>query len=57
MVLKFYASVTKQLKKLREFWWLIPIFVEITGEKLERDHFWSPLILNRVKTSSNTDIR
>ena len=33
--LKFYISVAKGLKlKVRKFWWLIPTFVEITGEKL-----------------------
>ena len=35
MALKFYISVAKGLKlKVRKFWWLIPTFVEITGEKL-----------------------
>ena len=33
--LKFYTSVAKGLKlKVRKFWWIIPTFVEITGEKL-----------------------
>ena len=35
MTLKFYTSLTKGLKlKVRKFWWLIPTFVEVTGEKL-----------------------
>ena len=46
MTLKFYANVAKGLKlKVRKFWWLIPTFVEVTGEKLA---FWSP-ILNMVE--------
>ena len=33
--LKFYTSVAKGLKlKVRKFWGLIPMFVEVTGEKL-----------------------
>ena len=40
MVLKFYTSVAKRLKlKVRKFWWLIPAFVEIKGEKLVGGHF------------------
>ena len=40
MVLKFYISVAKRLKlKVRKFWWLIPAFVEIKGEKLVGGHF------------------
>ena len=36
MVLKFYKSVTKELKlKVKQFWELIPTFVEITGKKPE----------------------
>ena len=44
MALKFYTSVTKGLKlKVRKFLGLIPIFVEIAGEKLvERDLFGLP---------------
>ena len=35
MTSKFYTSVVKGLKlKFRMFWWLIPKFVEVTGEKL-----------------------
>ena len=35
MVLKFDTSVAKGLKlKIRQFWGLIPTFVEVTGKKL-----------------------
>ena len=35
MALKFYTSVTKELKlKVRKFCELVPKFVEVTGEKL-----------------------
>ena len=35
MALKFYNSVTKELKLyVRMFWGLIPTFVEVRGEKL-----------------------
>ena len=35
--LKFYTSVAKGLKlKVRKFWGLIPMFAEVTGEKLVR---------------------
>ena len=35
MALQFYASVKKGLKiKVKMFWELIPILVEVTGEKL-----------------------
>ena len=51
--LKFYTSVAKGLKlKARKFWGLIPMFVEITGEKLVGGPFSPPTptpILNRVK--------
>ena len=47
MTLKFYTSVTKDLKlKVRKFWRLIPTFVEVTWEKLVGG--FRP-ILNRVK--------
>ena len=49
--LEIYTTVAKGLKlKVRKFWRLIIIFVEVTGEKLEggRAAFCSP-ILNRVK--------
>ena len=33
LVLKFYISVAKGLElKVRKFWGLIPMFVEVTGE-------------------------
>ena len=35
MALKFYTSVGKGLElKVRKFWGLIPIFVEVAGGKL-----------------------
>ena len=38
--LKFYTSMAKRLKlKVRKFWGLIPIFVEVTEEKLV-GFFW-----------------
>ena len=38
--LKFHISVAKGLKlKVRKFWWLIPTFVEVSGEKLVRGAF------------------
>ena len=55
MAMKFYTSVAKGLKlKVRNFCWFIPLFVEVTGEKLVKGTFL-PLppqhkhILNRVK--------
>ena len=43
MALKFYTSVVKGLKlKVREFWWLIPTFVQVTGEKLVGRAFLPP---------------
>ena len=51
MALNYYASVGKGLKlKARKCWGLIPIFVEVTGEKLVGGTF-CPLspIENRVK--------
>ena len=54
MVLKFYKSVTKELKlKVKQFWELIPTFVEITGKKPEGGPIW-PSIMNRVKSDSTT---
>ena len=51
--LKFYTSVAKGLKlKVRNFGGLIPTFVEVTEEKLDRggdDFLASAPILNRVK--------
>ena len=51
--LKFYTNVAKGLKlKVRNFWGLISMFVEVTGEKLVVGRggglFRHP-ILNRVK--------
>ena len=47
--LKFYTSAAKELKlKVKRFWWLIPTFVEVTGEKLV-GHFTPHPILNMVK--------
>ena len=44
--LKFYTDVAKGLKlKVRKFWGLIPMFLEVTREKLVGGLF----ILNRVK--------
>ena len=52
MNLKFYTSVAKGFKlKVREFYGLVPTFVEVTGEKLvgRGEPFWSLRILSRVK--------
>ena len=39
MAMKFYTSVAKRLKlKIRKFWELILMFVEITGENLFAPH-------------------
>ena len=52
--LKIYTSKEKRLKlKFREFWGLIPRFVEVTGEKLVGEGGGAfcpppPLFLNRV---------
>ena len=51
--LKFYISLAKRLKlKVREFWGLIPTFVEVTGGKLVGERgggfLLPPPILNRV---------
>ena len=46
--MKFYTSLSKELKlKVREFWGLIPTF-EVTGEKLVGGGLFAPPILNRV---------
>ena len=43
MALKFKTSVEKGLKlKVRKFWGLIPIFVEVTGLKLVGVAFLAP---------------
>ena len=43
VALKFRTSVAKGLKlKVRNVWWLIPTFVEVTEEKLVGDLFVSP---------------
>ena len=48
MALKFYNSVAKGLKqKARKFFWLVPTFVEFTGEKLLKEGILTP-ILNKV---------
>ena len=52
IALRFYTSVTKRLKlNVRKLWKLIPTFVEVTGEKLMGEAFFS-FILNRVKTGN-----
>ena len=48
MALKSYASVAKGLKiKVRNCWRLIPMFVEVTGEKLV-GVFFAPLPQFRI---------
>ena len=48
MALKFYTSMGKGLKlKIRKLWGLIPTFVEVTGEKLERVAFLPPIELRQ----------
>ena len=43
MALKFNANVSKGLKlKVRKFWGLIFMFVEVTRENLKRGHFTLP---------------
>ena len=40
---KFYTSVIKGLKpKVRKFWGVSPMFIEVTGGKLVGEHFWIP---------------
>ena len=55
MALKFYTSVAKGLKlKVRKFYWLISVFVEVTGETLvEGGGLLGSPILNRVKDFSS----
>ena len=46
IAMKIYTNVANGLKlKAIKFWWLVPTFVEITGEKPVRGP-----TLNRVKT-------
>ena len=57
MVLKFHKSVTKELKlKVKQFWELIPTFVEITGKKPEGPPLWIGLsqILLQTTTKNPT---
>ena len=43
IALKFYTSVVKALKlKVRKFWWLIPTFEEVTGERLVGEGLFAP---------------
>ena len=51
MALKFHSSLEKGLKiKVRMFLEIIPMFVEVTGEKLVGERpFWRTTILNWVK--------
>ena len=59
---KLYTSVAKRLKvKVRKFWGLIPLFVEVTGEKLIGARPFCPpppIILNWVnqKPSSTMSV-
>ena len=50
MAFKFHTSVAKVLKlKVRKFWRLIPMFVEVAGEKpVVVGRLFDPPILNRV---------
>ena len=51
--LKFYTSLSNGLQlKVRKFWGLISMFVEVTGEKLVGGLFGPP-ILNRVKLDND----
>ena len=50
--LKFYTSVGKGLKlNVRKFWGLIPIFVEVTGEKLFYDYVILELFIQQFNMS------
>ena len=50
LALKFYTSVAKEMKiRVKNFWKLIPTFVEVTWEKTGRRAF-CPSIMNKVET-------
>ena len=52
MNLTFYTSVAKGLRlKVRRFLGLVPMFVEITEEKLVQRAFLPPTILNSIKAN------
>ena len=55
IALRVYTIVAKELKlKVKNFWRLIPKFVEVAGEKLVdggRGGFLGPPILNKVKVN------
>ena len=55
---KLYTSVAKRLKvKVRKFWGLIPLFVEVTGEKSVGARPFCPpppIILNWVNQKPNS---
>ena len=57
MALKVYTSVTKELKlKVRKIWELIPMFVEVTGEKLVGDELPPPFSIGLKKPRGWLDI-
>ena len=60
MALNFYARVAKGLKlKVRKFWWITLMFVEVKREKLVGGLFDSPPlppILNRVKNKQKRKV-
>ena len=44
LTLKVYSSVAKGLKlKVRKFWWLIPTFVEVIGERRVGGGLFAPI--------------
>ena len=54
VALKFYTSLAKGLRlKVIKFFRLIPMFIEVIGEKLVRGLFAPTPILNRVKLTYN----
>ena len=56
MALNFYARVAKGLKlKVRKFWRITLMFVEVTGQKLVGGLF-DPPILNRVKNKQKRKV-